>query len=68
MLIKTKITVKKFMRLNPWIKTPVDAKRILHDIKTKPAISLEEIIKGNDTGRDIIGITGLTAMTEEGQQ
>ena len=39
--IKTSITVKRLMKLNPWIKTEAQAKKILHDVKTKPSASLE---------------------------
>ena len=43
MAIETNITVKELMRLNPSIKTKKQAAKILHDIKTRPSISLGKV-------------------------
>ena len=41
MPIKTNLTPKQLMKLNPWIKNLEHAKKILHDVKTKPHASLK---------------------------
>ena len=49
MAIKTNISVKRLMELNPSIKTIEQAKKILHDVKTKPSISLDKIISDRES-------------------
>ncbi len=39
-----KITVKQIRKLNPWIKTDEQAKKIIKDYHTKPKIDLRDII------------------------
>ena len=43
-MIETNITPKQLMKLNPSIKTLKQAKKILHDIKTRPSVSLGHVI------------------------
>lgn len=43
--IKTNISIKRFMKLNPSIKTKEKARKILHDVKTKPSINLNSLIE-----------------------
>lgn len=42
--IKTKLTAKQLMKLNPSIKSEADAKRILKQVRTTPAYSLDEVV------------------------
>jgi len=44
-MIKTNITIDELMKLNKWIKTRSQAVKILKDIKSKPSVSLEELIQ-----------------------
>lgn len=48
-MIETNITVKRFMELNPSVKTKEHAKRLLHAIRTEPSVSLEELIADRET-------------------
>ena len=52
MKIKTNITPRQLIRLNPWIKSVDHAKRIIADIKTRESISLDDIIKESQTSNN----------------
>ena len=45
MPIKTNLTPEQLMKLNPSIKTIEQAKKILHDVRTKPHASLPQAIR-----------------------
>lgn len=43
-MIKTNISIERLMKLNPSVKTREQAEKILHDVKTKPSVSLNDFI------------------------
>ena len=48
--MKTKISVKKIMKLNKWIKTKAQAEKIIYDINSKPSFSLSDLLRADNKG------------------
>ena len=46
-MIETKLTPRQLMKLNPWVKTISQAKKILNDVRTKPSVSLDSIVSNS---------------------
>lgn len=57
MPIKTELTPEQLMKLNPWIKTLEQAKKILEDVRTKPHASLMASLSSRGSKFNSCGVT-----------